>query len=100
MVYTQSVDGVGWCSQSDPDKNGQVRDSSVLPMANLIRDGKVFQIPSMMQTGKNVGMQIMDDSLLALVQEGKVRATEAALYAANQNRFKPLVDKEKQKQAT
>lgn len=70
-----------------------------LSMANLIRDGKVFQIPSMMQTGKSMGMQIMDDSLLALVQEGKVRATEAALYAANQNRFKPFVDKEKQKPA-
>src|SRR4030042_1855448 len=32
-----------------------------LPMANLIRDGKVFQIPSMMQMGKAAGMQLMDE---------------------------------------
>lgn len=67
-----------------------------LPMVNLIRDGKVFQIPSMMQTGKSSGMQVMDDSLLALVQEGRVSATEAAQYAVNKNRFKPFIDKEQQ----
>ncbi len=67
-----------------------------LPMANLIRDGKVFQIPSMMQTGKSVGMQVMDDSLLTLVQEGRIKASDASLYAANTNRFKPLIDKENQ----
>jgi len=36
-----------------------------LPVANLIRDGKVFQIPSLMQT-REPGMQIMDDALFEL----------------------------------
>jgi twitching motility protein PilT len=59
-----------------------------LPVSNLIREGKTFQIPSMMQTGKRVGMQIMDDSIFTLLQEGKISAEEAASNANNKNRFK------------
>lgn len=64
------------------------------PVANLIRDQKVFQIPSIMQTGKASGMKIMDESMLALVEEGKVRAADAVLYAANPNLFKTHLDRE------
>lgn len=39
---------------------------------NLIREGKVHQIPSVMQTGGSVGMQTMDGALAALVRAGKV----------------------------
>ena len=70
-----------------------------LPMANLIRDGKVFQIPSMMQTGKAVGMRIMDDSIHELYQEDKISAAEAYNFANNPARFKPFVDKEQKAQA-
>ena len=68
----------------------------ILPMSNLIREGKVFQIASMMQTKKNVGMQIMDDSIFALLQEGKITAQEAYINASNKERFKPLAEKENQ----
>ncbi len=61
-------------------------------MANLIRDAKTFQIPSIMQTGKAVGMQLMDDSLMALVMEKKISAAEAAANAAQPARFKTLVE--------
>jgi twitching motility protein PilT len=71
----------------------------ILPMSNLIREGKVFQIASMMQTKKNVGMQIMDDSIFALHQEGKINAEEAYSNASNKERFKPLLAREKQSQA-
>ena len=71
----------------------------ILPMSNLIREGKVFQIASMMQTKKNVGMQIMDDSIFALHQEGKITAEEAYINASNKERFKPLLEREKQAQA-
>jgi len=64
-----------------------------LPMANLIRDGKTFQIPSMMQTAKNVGMQIMDDSILALLQEEKIDAHTAQRYANDPRRFQAFVNK-------
>ncbi|MCX5850235.1 MAG: type IV pilus twitching motility protein PilT [Deltaproteobacteria bacterium] len=65
-----------------------------LPMANLIRDGKVFQILSMMQMGKAVGMQIMDESIMSLFKAGTISATEAYLNANNKALFKPLAEKE------
>ncbi|MFZ5788758.1 MAG: type IV pilus twitching motility protein PilT [Acidobacteriota bacterium] len=46
-------------------------------VANLIREGKVFQIPSIMQTGKRHGMRLMNDSLLDLVKRGVVDPQEA-----------------------
>jgi twitching motility protein PilT len=65
-------------------------------MATLIRDGKVFQIPSMMQMGKAVGMQIMDESIMSLFQAGTISANEAYLNANNKAPFKPLMEKENQ----
>ncbi len=52
-------------------------------VGNLIREGKVFQIPSIMQTGRKYGMTTMSDSILELVrkklvepQEGYARAMD------------------------
>lgn len=64
-----------------------------LPLANLIRDGKTFQIPSMMQTAKNVGMQIMDESILSLLQADKIDARTAQAHANDPKRFQVFVDK-------
>ena len=46
-------------------------------VANMIREGKTFQITSIMQTGKNVGMTLLNDSLLGLVREGLIEPSEA-----------------------
>jgi twitching motility protein PilT len=46
-------------------------------VASLIREGKTFQIPSIMQTSKGAGMVTMNDSLLALVQKKLVEPKEA-----------------------
>ncbi len=46
-------------------------------LASLIREGKTFQIPSIMQTSKRMGMITMNDSLLALVKQGLVEPKEA-----------------------
>lgn len=62
-----------------------------LPLTNLIRDNKTFQIPSMMQTGKGAGMQIMDESILALLQEEKITAQSAMDYANEPKRFTQFV---------
>jgi len=51
-------------------------------IANLIRESKVFQIPSIMQTGRKMGMALMNDSLFKLVKDGIV-APEEALAKAN-----------------
>ena len=46
-------------------------------LASLIRDGKTFQIPSIMQTSKGQGMVTMNDALMKLVKTGKVDPKEA-----------------------
>ncbi len=48
---------------------------------NLIREGKIHQIPSAIQTGAKYGMQLMDQNLLAFVQSGKISGEIALLYA-------------------
>lgn len=65
-----------------------------LPLANLIKDGKTFQISSMMQTGKSSGMQLMDDSIEVLLNEGKISAQSACDFANEPRRFKPYMTKE------
>jgi twitching motility protein PilT len=44
---------------------------------NLIREGKVAQLYSAIQTGRGVGMQTLDQSLLALIQLGLIDVQEA-----------------------
>ena len=46
-------------------------------IANLIRENKVFRIPSSIQTGKKFGMQLLDEHLLRLFTEGKVSEENA-----------------------
>ncbi|RMH71194.1 MAG: type IV pilus twitching motility protein PilT [Gemmatimonadetes bacterium] len=56
-------------------------------LGNLIRENKTFQIPSLMQTNKQMGMQTMDQSLLELVQQNKVTLEEARRYAIDRKSF-------------
>jgi twitching motility protein PilT len=48
---------------------------------NLIREGKVAQLYSAIQTGRTVGMQTLDQSLVALVQDGLIDVAEAQAKA-------------------
>lgn len=48
-------------------------------VAATIRDGKTFMLPGIMQTGKNVGMITMDESLRNLFEKGEV-TQEEVLY--------------------
>ncbi len=52
-------------------------------ISNLIRENKVFRIPSSIQTGKKLGMQLLDDHLFQLVCEGKVEDKEAIDQSTN-----------------
>jgi len=52
-------------------------------VANLIRDGKTFQLPSVLQTSKAQGMVLLNDSLLDLVKRGLVEPREAYLRAVD-----------------
>jgi twitching motility protein PilT len=46
-------------------------------ISNLIREGKTFQIPSIIQTSKQLGMLTLNDALLDLVEKKEVSADEA-----------------------
>jgi Tfp pilus assembly pilus retraction ATPase PilT len=47
----------------------------------------------MMQTAKGAGMQIMDDSILALLQDEKIDARTARQHANDPGRFQAFADK-------
>jgi twitching motility protein PilT len=46
-------------------------------VSNLIREGKTFQIGSVMQTGRGLGMQTLSDAMIDLVKAGTVEPQEA-----------------------
>ena len=46
-------------------------------IGNLIRENKVFRIPSSIQLGKKLGMQLLDDHLFKLYCEGKIEEEDA-----------------------
>ena len=46
-------------------------------IANLVRENKTFRIDSAIQTGKKFGMQLLDEHLLQLYNEGKISPEEA-----------------------
>ncbi len=63
-------------------------------VSNLIREGKTFQIPSAMQTGKNVGMMTLNDSLFDLVKKGVVEADEAHNKAIDKTGFEAMLKRD------
>lgn len=44
---------------------------------NLIREGKTFQMPNFMHTGRDVGMQTLDQALIELYRTGMITAEDA-----------------------
>ena len=48
---------------------------------NLIREGKTFQIPSMMQTNRKEGMVTMDDALYELCMRNRITSDTALDYS-------------------
>lgn len=60
-------------------------------VANLIRKGKTFQIPSVIATGREAGMQSMDSDLERLYRAGLVSAEEAYMKAANKKNFELVI---------
>jgi twitching motility protein PilT len=56
-------------------------------ISNLIREGKNFQIPSAMQTGRAYGQKLMNDVLIELIQSGQVELKEAYLKAPDKETY-------------
>ncbi len=58
---------------------------------NLIREGKTYQIPSAIQTGRKYGMISLDDSIMELLKKGWINPQEALNKAVDKARFLPFV---------
>jgi twitching motility protein PilT len=59
-------------------------------VANLIRQGKLDQLETAMQSGGNVGMQTMDSALMGLVNSRFVSGREAYQQANNKSMFQKI----------
>jgi twitching motility protein PilT len=81
MMLSESLKGVIAQTLCKRIGGGRVAAHEILlcnsGVANLIREGKTFQIPSIMQTGKAQGMVTLNDSLLELVKKKLVEPREA-----------------------
>ncbi len=60
-------------------------------IANLINTGKIFQIPSILQTGRDKGMQLMDQALMEAVLNKEIDPDEAYLHATEKQQFQRFV---------
>ena len=63
-------------------------------IANLIRQGKLDQLETAIQSGGGSGMQPMDKALMDLVEKGWVSGHEAYLQANNKHKFEKVRDME------
>jgi len=74
-----------------PDGRGRKAVLEVLvnnrAISKLIMTDQSHQIPSQLQTGKNVGMQLMDQALLDSIQANEVDPDDAYRYALDKKKF-------------
>jgi twitching motility protein PilT len=61
--------------------------TGVLPLAVLIREDKLYQLPNLMQRGRAFGMIRFDESLIELVRTGKIDEETALAYAESRKDF-------------
>ncbi len=77
------------------DKRGRCAALEILvansAVRNLIRESKTFQIPSMIQTGKKYGMQLLDDAIMELLNRGMISPDDAYLKCNDKQRFRGLL---------
>ena len=86
MFLAQSLRGV--ISQTlvmKPNRNGRKVVAEIMVMntaiSNLLLTGREFQIPAAMQTGREQGMQLMDQALVDAVQAKEIDPDAAYLHA-------------------
>jgi len=77
------------------DRKNVVVAAEVLPgsvsLGNLIRDEKTYQIPSLQQRGKSMGIIRLDDSLAELVHQGKTTLEIAREFSESPDELAPMV---------
>ena len=83
QLLVPTADGKGRCAVHEI-----LLRTSGLP--NLIREGKIAMINSLIEGGRAMGMQSMDDTLFSLVKQGKIRGSDAYLKATQKSRFESV----------
>lgn len=77
------------------DKKGRVAALEIMiatpAVRNLIREGKTFQIPSMIQTGKKFGMQSLDDAIMGLLNKKIISPDDAYSKSNDKGKFLPFM---------
>ncbi len=61
-------------------------------IANLIRENKIYEIPSVIETSSNIGMISLNRSLAKLIKEGKVSVEDAVNYSTNPKELRDMVN--------
>jgi len=61
-------------------------------ISNLIRQGKIDQLETAIQSGGGAGMKTMDGALMDLVNKGRITGHEAYLQANNKSKFEKVKD--------
>jgi twitching motility protein PilT len=78
------------------DTKGRVAALEILiatpAVRNLIRDGKTFQIPTVLQTGRKFGMQSLDDAIMEQLQKGRIHPSDAYLHCLDKQRFRSFLE--------
>jgi twitching motility protein PilT len=62
-------------------------------VSNLIREGKTFQLPGVIQTGKKYGMITLEDSIMDLLKKRWISPDEAYDKAVDKAKFLPFLSK-------
>jgi twitching motility protein PilT len=77
------------------DKKGRVAAFEILvfntAVANLVREGKTHQINGMIQVGKKIGNQPMDDHIMEHVRMKRIAVEEAYDKSLDKKKFRPLL---------
>jgi len=92
QLLVPTADGKGRCAVHEI-----LLRTSGLP--NIIREGKITMLNSLIEGGKSQGMQTMDDTLFALVKSGKIRGSDAYMKATNKARFESVSGADEQSAA-
>jgi twitching motility protein PilT len=87
QLLLRTADGQGRCAV-----NEILLKTPGLP--NVIREGNTPMIHTIIQGGRSMGMQLMDDALAVLVDANRITAREAFMKASNKARFESLVNEE------
>jgi twitching motility protein PilT len=97
VMLSESLKGVVAQTLLPKKGGGRVAALEVLivtpAISNLIREGKTFQIASAMQTGRSLGMVMLNDALFELVQKETVEPRDAYLKAIDKAGFETMLTK-------